>query len=64
VQRGEIEAGRDAEVVAVIDDQLEGRRRNGEGRNGGDRRGAGTDVDRQEGGCTGDRRRRGGARCA
>ena len=28
------------------------------------RRGDGTDVDRQEGGCTGDRRRRGGARCA
>jgi hypothetical protein len=50
MERGGIEAGGDAEVVAVIDDQLEGRRGSDERRDGGDRRGAGTDVDRQEGG--------------
>ena len=55
--RAGIEAGRDAEMEAVGDDQLE-RRGRGDGMgDGGGRRWAGTDVDREEGGRAGSDRR-------
>jgi hypothetical protein len=62
MERGRVEAGGDADVAAVVDDQFEGGR--DDVLDGGDSRGDGTDVDRQEGGRIGDRRGRGGARCA
>jgi hypothetical protein len=62
MERGRVEAGGDADVAAVVDDQFEGGR--DDVLDGGDSRGDGADVDRQEGGRIDDRRGRRGARCA